>query len=152
MSTYPASEEEISDFEHRFTYSLAASGMGSVVIFTDACMKASTAVAKIFSNGKHFGCYWHAAKNVAKKLKGVLGNDTSAELVRLMGGAHRRVSIVVFQQILNVEIPVNTIFSRRHTYFSGTWREDKVQRCTLCSHRKLWTRGDYPRTTGGGDP
>ena len=57
--------------------------MAPVVMFTDACVKASAAVAKVYPNTKHFWCYWHIAKNVAKNLKGVLGHATVTQLVRL---------------------------------------------------------------------
>ena len=58
-----------------------------VVMFTDACVKASAAVAKVFPNAKHFWCYWHIAKNVAKNLKGVRGHDMFTPMVRFMAPA-----------------------------------------------------------------
>ena len=57
--------EKTRDFEYQFTHWLAAVGIAPVVMFTDACVKASRAVATVFPNGKHFWCYWHIAKNVA---------------------------------------------------------------------------------------
>ena len=57
------------EFEYQFTHWLAAVGIAPVVMFTDACVKASGAVATVFRNAKHFWCYWHIAKNVAKNLK-----------------------------------------------------------------------------------
>ena len=104
-------------------------------------MKALAAVATIFSNAKHFWCYWHIAKNVAKKLTGVLGHDTFTKLVRLIVGAHRQVSIFVFEHIRNVEILGDTIFSSGHTYLSATWGGDKVQRWTRCFQVDVFTRG-----------
>ena len=74
-------------------------GIAPVVMFTDACVKASGAVDTVFPNAKHLWCYWHIAKNVAKNLKGVLGHDTFTKLVRLMARAHRQVSIVVFEHM-----------------------------------------------------
>ena len=112
--------EKIRDFEYQFTHWLAAAGIAPVVIFTDACMKASAAVATVFPNARHFWCYWHIAKNVAKNLKGVLGHDTFTKLVRLMARAHRQVSIVVFEHMWNVEILGDPIFSSGHTYLSAT--------------------------------
>ena len=95
--------EKTRDFECQFTHWLAAVGIAPVVMFTDACVKASGAVATVFPNAKHFWCDWHIAKNVAKNLKGVLGHNTFTKLVRLMARAHRQVSIVVFEHMLNVE-------------------------------------------------
>ena len=93
--------EKIRDFDYQFTHWLAAVGMTPVVMFTDACVKASAAGAKMFPNAKHFWCYWHIAKNVAKNLKGVLGHDIFTQLVRLMARAHCQVSLLVFQHIWN---------------------------------------------------
>ena len=112
--------EKIRDFEYQFTHWLAAAGITPVVMFTDACMKASAAVATVFPNARHFWCYWHIAKNVAKNLKGVLGHDTFTKLVRLMARAHRQVSIVVFEHMWNVEILGDPIFSSGHTNLSAT--------------------------------
>ena len=96
-------------------------GIAPVVMFTDACVKASGAVATFSPNAKHFWCYWHIAKNVAKNLKGVLGHDTFTKLVRLMARAHHQVSIVVFEHMWNVQILGDPIFSSGHTYLSATW-------------------------------
>ena len=103
--------EKTRDFEYQFTHCLAAVGIASVVMFTDACVKASGVVATVFPNAKHFWCYLHIAKNVAKNLKGAFGHDTSTKLVRLMARAHRQVSIVVFQHMWNVELLGDPIFS-----------------------------------------
>ena len=87
--------EEFRDFEYQSTHWLAAVGIAPVAMFTDACVKASAAVATVIPNAKHFWCHWHIAKSVAKNLKGVLGNDTFTKLVCLMARAHRQVSIVI---------------------------------------------------------
>ena len=62
----PLSRRKIHDFE--FTHCLAAVGIAPVVMFTDAIVKALAAVATVFPNAKHFWCYWHICKNVAKNL------------------------------------------------------------------------------------
>ena len=49
--------EKTRDFEYQFTHWLAAVGIAPVVMFTDACVKASGAVATVSPNGKHFWCY-----------------------------------------------------------------------------------------------
>ena len=46
--------EKTSDFEYQFTHWFAAVGIAPVVMFTDACVKASGAVATVFPNAKHF--------------------------------------------------------------------------------------------------
>ena len=134
-------DEKTRDFEYQFTHWLAAVGIAPVVMFTDACVKASGAVATVFPNAKHFWCYWHIAKNVAKNLKGVLGHDTFTKLVRLMARAHRQVSIVVFEHMWNVEILGDPIFSSGHTYLSATWGGDKVRRWARCFQVGVFTRG-----------
>ena len=133
--------EKTRDFEYQFTHWLAAVGIAPVVMFTDACVKASGAVATVFPNAKHFWCYWHIAKNVAKNLKGVLGHDTFTKLVRLMARAHRQVSIVVFEHMWNVEILGDPIFSTGHTYLSATWGGDKVRRWARFFQVGVFTRG-----------
>ena len=57
--------ETIRNFECQFTPWLVAMGIAPVVMLTNACVKASAAVATVFPNAKHFWYYWHIAKNVA---------------------------------------------------------------------------------------
>ena len=134
-------EEKIRDFEYQFKHLLAVVGIAPVVMFTDACVKASAAVATDFPNTKHFWCYWHIAKNVSKNLKGILGHDTFTKLVGFMARAHPQVSIVVFKHICNVEILGDPIFSSRHTYLSATCRRDKVRRWARCFQVGVFTQG-----------
>ena len=133
--------EKTRDFEYQFTHWLAAVGIAHVVMFTDACVKASAAFANVFPNAKHFWCYWHIAKNVAKNLKGVLGHDTFTKLVRLMACAHRQVSIVVFEHMWDFEILGDPIFSTGHTYLSATWGGGKVRSWERCFEVGVFTRG-----------
>ena len=133
-------QEEIRDFEYQCTHWLAAVGIAPVVMFTDACVKASAAIATVSPNAKHFWCYWHIAKNVAKNLKGVLGHDTFTKLVCPMVRAHRQVAIVVSQQMWNVEILGDPFFSSGHTYLSATWEGDKVRRWARCFQLGVFTR------------
>ena len=50
-------ENKICDFEYQFTHWLAAVGIAPVVIFADAFVKASAAVATVVPNAKHFWYY-----------------------------------------------------------------------------------------------
>ena len=132
---------KIREFEYHFTHYLAAVGSAPVVMFTDACVKASAGVATVFPNARQFWCYWHIVKNVAKNLKGVLDHDTFTKSVRPMARAHRQVSFVVFEHMWNVEILGDQIPSCGHTYLSATWGAGKVQCWVRCFQMGVFIRG-----------
>ena len=91
--------EKTRDFVHQFSNLLVAVGMAHVVLFTDACVKASNAAKTVFPDCYHFSCYWHTAENAAKNLTSKLGHEAFKRLEAQMPCAHRQKSFAAFHAI-----------------------------------------------------
>ena len=114
--------------------------MAPVVLFTDACVKASNAAKTVFPDCKHFCCYWHIAKNVAKNLKGTLGDEAFKRLAAQMSRARRQLSIAAFHAIWS-GILSDPEFAAARDYLLPTWGGDKLQKWARCFQEGVFTRG-----------
>ena len=99
-----------------------------------------TSSSTVFPDCYHFWCYWHIAKNVAKNLKGKLGDEAFKRLAAQMSRAHRQVSIAAFNAIWD-GILSDPEFAAARDYLLPTWGADKVRKWARCFQVGVFTRG-----------